>query len=80
MTSEPVPTKDQVSDKQRREQLAALLAEWDHWQRMAVQKGWKLPGNSPLPRESWINYWKQCAAYERDPSGGRPVVPHRTGR
>lgn len=74
--TDPVPSKD----RQKREQLAANLAEFQQWQRLAAQKGWKLPGNSPLPNDMWLNYWKQCAAYERDPSGGRPVVPHRSGR
>lgn len=73
--TDPVPSKD----RQKREQLAENLAEFQQWQRLAAQKGWKLPGNSPLPNSCWVDYWKQCAAYERDRSGGRPVVPHRSG-
>lgn len=69
---------DLTADQKRRERLAENLAEFQHWQNLAVAKGWKLPGNSPLPNESWIAHWKACDAYERDPSGGRPVVPHRS--
>jgi hypothetical protein len=60
-------------------QMLADLAEFNEWQNVAASKGWKLPGNSPLPNHSWLHYWKSMAAYEADPSGGRPVVPHRSG-
>jgi hypothetical protein len=68
----------QSADQLRREQLAKNLAEFQHWQNLAASKGWKLPGNSPLPAHSWINYWKACLRHEEDPSSGRPVVPHRS--
>lgn len=67
-----------TADQRRREQLAENLAEFQHWQSLAASNGWKLPGNSPLPNEAWINYWKACQDYERDPSTGRPVIPHRS--
>lgn len=71
-------TSKELSDRQKRELLAANLAEFQQWQNLAAEKGWRLPGNSPLPRESWINYWKACLHHEKDPSSGRPVAPHRS--
>ncbi len=65
------------TDKDKRAALGAALTEWQHWQQIAVQRGWKQPGNSPLPNESWIVYWKAMDRYERE-GGGRPVVPHRS--
>ena len=47
--------------------------------RLATEKGWKLPAtNTTLPAHSWNHYWAQCEEYERNPSAGRPVVPHRS--
>lgn len=48
---------------------------------LAIDKGWKIPseGNDDWPKHSWIWYWRNCMAYEKDPSVGRPVVPHRSG-
>ncbi len=66
-------------DLEKRKKLAAALVEFANWQSLASAKGWKLPGNSPLPNESWIEYWKACERYERDPKSGRPVIPHRSG-
>jgi hypothetical protein len=71
--------EDELSDSQKLRKLAENMAEFANWQSLAASKGWKLPGNSPLPNESWIAYWQACDAYERDPSRGRPVVPHRSG-
>lgn len=49
--------------------------------RLAERKGWALPApTNSLPAEMWNNYWRQMRDYERDPSKGRPVRPHRTGR
>lgn len=49
--------------------------------RLANEKGWKLPAmNNPFPSESWNEYWKGMEQYERDPSHGRPIPPHRVGR
>lgn len=67
-------------DLNRRKRLARNMAEFAKWQALAESKGWRLPGNSPLSNEIWINYWRACKAYERDPSShGRPVIPHRSG-
>lgn len=67
-------------DLQKRKKVAAAMVEFMNWQSLAASKGWKLPGNSPLSNETWIAYWKACERYERDPSAGRPVIPHRSGR
>jgi hypothetical protein len=67
-----------MSDEAKK--MLVALAEFNEWQNLAAKKGWKLPGNSPLPNVSWLRYWKSMAAYERDPSSGRPVIPHRSGR
>lgn len=68
-----------MNDQEKRKQLAQNLADWNYWQGRAVAKGWKLPGGSPLPNESWIAYWQACQRYEDDPTSGRPVIPHRSG-
>jgi hypothetical protein len=68
-----------MNDREKRAALARNLAEFQEWQNKAAARGWKLPGNSPLPNHSWISYWKACEAYEQDPTRGRPVVPHRSG-
>jgi hypothetical protein len=67
-----------MSDVTKRMQLARDLGEFQAWQNKAVKRGWKLPGNSPLPNLAWIMYWKACEAYECNPSRGRPVPPHRS--
>lgn len=67
----------QVVSNKLTTQLARELAEWNEWQDKAIARGWKRPGNSPLPNVAWIAYWQACEAYERDPSRGRPVVPQR---
>jgi len=67
-----------MSDAAKRMQLARELVEFQEWQNKAVARGWKLPGNSPLPNAAWVAYWKACDAYECDPSRGRPVPPHRS--
>jgi hypothetical protein len=65
-----------MSDKQKREALAEMLA----LQVEAQQKGWKVPRHpDPFGMDAWVRYWKDCKAYEQDPSRGRPVVPHRSG-
>jgi len=47
---------------------------------IAVDKGWKVPPiDDPFPKHSWAWYWRNCMAYEKDPSVGRPVAPHRSG-
>ena len=74
------PSKDEMTDLEKRQLLARNLAEFQKWQNLAASKGWKLPGNSQLPNESWIAYWQACEAYEKDPTRGRPVIPHRSGR
>jgi len=62
-----------------------------NWKRHAEAKGWKVPpardptvsATAPaaeFPMETWISYWMDCDEYERDPSKGRPVVPHRPGQ
>jgi hypothetical protein len=67
-----------TTDLEMRRKLAQQMIEFQKWQNLAIEKGWKLPGNSPLSNESWINYWKGCLRYEQDPSSGRPVIPHRS--
>lgn len=69
MTNEHIP-----ADQKRHSQSA----EFNRWQNLAASKGWRLPRSSPLPDEMWIDYWKACQDYERDPSKGRPVIPHRS--
>jgi hypothetical protein len=67
-------------DLEKRKKVANSLIEFGKWQSLAFNRGWKLPGNSPLPNESWIEYWKACERYEQDPKKhGRPVIPHRSG-
>lgn len=52
-----------------------------NWKRHAQAKGWKVPPeNDRFPMETWISYWMDCDEYERDPTRGRPVVPHRPGQ
>lgn len=49
--------------------------------RMAKRKGWHVPpANDVFGKDAWIRYWQGMAAYEKDPSVGRPVQPHRTGQ
>jgi hypothetical protein len=63
-----------MNDKQKREALADTLA----WKVKAQQKEWKQPlWNDPFGIEAWVRYWKACDAYEKDPSSGRPIPPHR---
>jgi len=57
--------------------------EYDKWEAEARRRGWKLPVETTLPRESWVQYWKACDNYERrraagEPDPGRPVAPHRS--
>ena len=60
-----------------------MVSHADYWtlHKKAVKKGWKTPSdpNDPLSQEAWVNYWKQLEAQEKDPSSGRPVIPHRSG-
>lgn len=78
--SESHRTEDEMSDQEKRKKLARDLAEFQEWQNRAEERGWKLPGASPLPNSAWLAYWKGMDAYERDPkSRGRPVIPHRSG-
>ncbi len=45
----------------------------------AVRHGWKTPpSNPPCGEAAWMNFWRQCEAYEKDPNAGRPVVLHRS--
>jgi hypothetical protein len=48
---------------------------------VAVKKGWKVPPEDTewLPKHAWNYYWIGCASYEKDPTAGRPVPPHRSG-
>lgn len=49
--------------------------------KLAEKRGWKLPSTqNPFGSEPWNRYWAAMEEYEKDPSHGRPVVPHRTGR
>jgi len=61
--------------------LASDLAtdiEFMELREVAVEKGWNVPSaNNPFPKHSWTWYWRNCMAYEKDPSIGRPVPPHR---
>jgi len=64
--------------------LAADLAadlEFMDLHHLAIDKGWKIPSqqNGDFPKHAWTWYWRNCEAYEKDPSVGRPVVPHRSG-
>jgi PRTRC genetic system protein C len=59
-------------------------AVFQDWHLEAHRRGWAVPLNDALPKESWLSYWlamdeyeRKIAAGDRDP--GRPVVPHRTG-
>ena len=54
------------------------MSEFDKWLDEAQKNGWRVPQNMNFSAESWVNYWKQCAEYERNPDAGRPVVPHRS--
>jgi len=55
-----------------------MKTEYKKWLKKARTKGWKTPVNDALPEHSWVAYWQACAEYERNPSAGRPVVPHRS--
>ncbi len=55
-----------------------MKAEYQKLLKEAQEKGWKTPTNTSLPQNSWMNYWIACQQYERNPSAGRPVVPHRS--
>jgi len=48
-----------VNDREKRVALARNLAEFQAWQNKAAERGWKLPGNSPLPNAAWIAYCKR---------------------
>lgn len=56
-----------------------MKTEYQKWLKKAQAKDWKTPANNAIPEHSWIAYWQACEAYERDPSAGRPTVPHRSG-
>ena len=50
----------------------------------AEVRGWTVaPEGSAVDQEgwwvAWMTYWCEMDAYERDPSGGRPVIPYRSG-
>lgn len=55
------------------------MNEYEHYKAMAERKGWAMPRISRTWDQAWLNYWKACEEYEQDPSGGRPVRPHRSG-
>jgi hypothetical protein len=46
--------------------------------KLAREKGWKIPINNAFSDASWVAYWLGCQRLEKDPSAGRPVVPHRS--
>lgn len=47
----------------------------------AQVKGWAVPRHpDPFGMDTWERYWRSCQRHEQDPSTGRPVVPHRSGR
>jgi hypothetical protein len=55
--------------------------EFSERRAVAVAKGWQVPPENAewLPKHAWNWYWLECANYEKDPSSGRPVPPHRSG-
>lgn len=47
--------------------------------KLAEKRGWHLPATTnPLGSEPWNRYWADMEAHEKDPTKGRPVVPHRS--
>ncbi len=56
-----------------------MANEFKRLSKLAVRKGWKTPANDVFSDEVWIRYWRACEQYERDPSAGRPIPPHRSG-
>lgn len=48
--------------------------------RLAEKRGWVVPSTSnQFGTEPWNRYWAAMEEYEKDPSNGRPVPPHRSG-
>lgn len=47
---------------------------------IALAKKWQVPPVDAawLPKHAWCWYWMGCEAYEKDPSKGRPIPPHRS--
>lgn len=56
------------------------MSEYERMHAKAEKNGWKIPAttNSAEMRASWLNYWRQCEEYARNPNSGRPVIPHRS--
>ena len=47
--------------------------------KLAEKRGWTLPSaQNPFGSEPWNRYWAAMEEYEKDPSKGRPVAPHRS--
>lgn len=64
--------------------LAGELAtdvEFEERYVVALEKNWIAPPRDAewLSKHAWNFYWQQCEQYEKDPSSGRPVPPHRSG-
>ena len=61
-----------------------MRSEYDKRKHKAELRGWKVPPEgSHTDQENWwvawMSYWDQMGIYEQDQSGGRPVIPHRSG-
>ena len=61
-----------------------IRSEYDKRKHNAELRGWQVAPEGSVPDQdswwgAWMDYWNAMAQYERDPSGGRPVVPHRSG-
>jgi hypothetical protein len=61
-----------------------MRSEYDKQKHNAELRGWQVALEGSVVDQdgwwvAWMNYWQAMDEYERDPSGGRPVIPHRSG-
>ena len=56
-----------------------MKTEFEKYLKLAKRKNWHVPVSNLFKEEVWVRFWKDCEAYDKDNSVGRPVVPHRSG-
>jgi hypothetical protein len=56
-----------------------MASEFEKYRRKAIKYGWTMPANDAFGPNVWLRYWQDMDQCRKDPSGGRPVAPHRSG-
>jgi hypothetical protein len=61
------------------------MSAYNKQRNIAESKGWPVPkrgsdmDTQPGWRDAWVRYWRAMDHAEKNPGGGRPIQPHRSG-